>query len=126
MHAPFPLRIQGRIGWMHNSCWRCHAFPPKDAWTDEVDAQAHVPAPGVVLDTLVQLGAAAALQANVAAMCEELRVSLSPILSRLESSAATCKRGNPRKKRKVEATPSRRSARIAKHATTRQQQVLIT
>ncbi|KAE8772875.1 Disease resistance protein RPM1 [Hordeum vulgare] len=84
-----------------------------------------MPTPNVVPGMLVQLGAAAALQANVATMCEELRVSLSPILSRPESRAPACKRDNPRKKRKVEATPSRRSARIAKHVTTRQQQVLI-
>uniref|UniRef100_R7W7X3 Uncharacterized protein n=1 Tax=Aegilops tauschii TaxID=37682 RepID=R7W7X3_AEGTA len=92
----------------------------------EVDAQATVPATDVVSGTPLLLGdVAGSVQASVATMCDELRVSLSPILPRPDSRAPAGMGANQRKKRKVDATPARRSVRIAKHATTRQQQVLI-
>ena len=55
----------------------------------------------------------------------EVQRSLSPIVPRLESRAPAAKGGKPAKKRKLDMAPARRSARIAKHATTKQQQVLI-
>lgn len=84
-----------RLPDMEISCM-AHA---ENARAEEVDAQALVPATDVVSGTPLLLGdVAASVQANVAAMCDELQVSLSPILPRPDSRAPAGMGANPRKK----------------------------
>ncbi|XBI11379.1 hypothetical protein VPH35_138456 [Triticum aestivum] len=70
----------------------------ENARAEEVDAQATVPATDVVSGTPLLLGdVAASVQASVATMCDELRVSLSPILPRPDSRAPAGMGANQRK-----------------------------
>lgn len=78
-----------------------------------------------VQDTTQRAGGDVPLHENVEMMRAEMCKSLSPLLSIPPNHASAVQTRNPRKKRGVYVTP-RRSARLAKHGASKQQQVLIT